>query len=44
VSKSNDGLPIGVQIVTQPWQEEIALAVAELLERERGPWSGPVQA
>jgi Asp-tRNA(Asn)/Glu-tRNA(Gln) amidotransferase A subunit family amidase len=41
VSKSNDGLPIGVQIVTQPWQEEIALAVAELLERERGPWSGP---
>jgi len=41
VSKSNDGLPIGVQIVTQPWQEEIALAVAELLERERGPWAGP---
>jgi Asp-tRNA(Asn)/Glu-tRNA(Gln) amidotransferase A subunit family amidase len=41
VSKSNDGLPIGVQLVTQPWQEEIALAVAELLERERGPWAGP---
>ncbi len=45
MSKSNEGLPIGVQIVTQPWQEEVALCVAELLERERGPWAGPpVQA
>jgi Asp-tRNA(Asn)/Glu-tRNA(Gln) amidotransferase A subunit family amidase len=45
MSKSNDGLPIAVQIVTQPWQEEVALCVAELLERERGPWAGPpVQA
>ena len=41
VSKSNEGLPIGVQIVTQPWQEEIALSIAEVLERGRGPWEGP---
>ena len=41
MSKSNEGLPIGVQIVTQPWQEEVALSVAELLEHERGPWQGP---
>lgn len=41
ISKSDEGLPIGVQIVTQPWQEEVALSVAEALERERGPWAGP---
>ena len=41
ISKSDGGLPIGVQIVTQPWQEEAALSVAEVLERERGPWAGP---
>lgn len=41
IAKSNEGLPIGVQIVTQPWQEEVALAVAEVVERERGPWAGP---
>lgn len=45
ILKSNEGLPIGVQIVAQPWREEIVLAVAELLECERGPWAGPpVQA
>ena len=36
MSKSGEGLPIGVQIVAQPWREEIVLAVAEALERERG--------
>jgi len=41
MSKSDGGLPIGVQIVTQPWQEELALSVAERLERERGPWAAP---
>jgi len=41
ISKSDEGLPIGVQIVAQPWQEEVALSVADLLERERGPWAGP---
>ncbi len=33
---SNDGLPIGVQIVAPPWKEEVALAVALFLERESG--------
>ena len=41
ISKSSEGLPIGVQIVTQPWEEEVALCVAEALERERGAWRGP---
>jgi len=38
VSYSDEGLPIGVQIVGRPWDEETVLAVAAKLERERGPW------
>ena len=30
---SEDGLPIGVQIVGRPWEEEVVLAVAAALER-----------
>ncbi len=38
---SEQGLPIGVQIVGRPWQEEVVLAVAAKLEKERGPWQAP---
>jgi Asp-tRNA(Asn)/Glu-tRNA(Gln) amidotransferase A subunit family amidase len=38
---SEEGLPIGVQIVGLPWQEEVVLAVAARLERERGVWQAP---
>jgi Asp-tRNA(Asn)/Glu-tRNA(Gln) amidotransferase A subunit family amidase len=38
---SGEGLPIGVQIVGRPWQEEVVLAVAAKLEKERGPWQAP---
>jgi Asp-tRNA(Asn)/Glu-tRNA(Gln) amidotransferase A subunit family amidase len=38
---SDEGLPIGVQIVGRPWQEEIVLAVAAKLEKERGPCQAP---
>jgi Asp-tRNA(Asn)/Glu-tRNA(Gln) amidotransferase A subunit family amidase len=38
---SKVGLPIGVQIVGRPWEEELLLAVAEKLEQERGPWQSP---
>src|SRR6202795_4377185 len=38
---SDEGLPIGVQIVGRPWDEEMVLAVAAKLEMERGPWQGP---
>ncbi|MBZ5719333.1 MAG: amidase [Acidobacteriia bacterium] len=41
VGKSPEGLPIGVQIVAQPWQEELVLAVGEAVERERGGWREP---
>jgi Asp-tRNA(Asn)/Glu-tRNA(Gln) amidotransferase A subunit family amidase len=39
--RSNEGLPIGVQIVARPWEEESVLAVAAELEAQRGAWQGP---
>ena len=41
VTNSAEGLPIGVQIAAFPWQEELVLALAEILERELGPWNPP---
>ena len=41
VSQSPEGLPIGVQIVGRPWEEEQVLAVAEVLEKELGPGKPP---
>jgi Asp-tRNA(Asn)/Glu-tRNA(Gln) amidotransferase A subunit family amidase len=41
VGRSPEGLPIGVQIVGRPWEEELILAVAAAMEAERGPWQGP---
>ena len=41
VSHSTDGLPIGVQIVGRPWEEEQVLAVAAVLEKECGAWKTP---
>jgi Asp-tRNA(Asn)/Glu-tRNA(Gln) amidotransferase A subunit family amidase len=38
---SDEGLPIGIQVVGRPWEEEIVLAVAAELERERGPLQAP---
>jgi Asp-tRNA(Asn)/Glu-tRNA(Gln) amidotransferase A subunit family amidase len=41
VSRSSDGLPIGVQIVARPWEEELVLAILQVIEEARGPWKGP---
>jgi Asp-tRNA(Asn)/Glu-tRNA(Gln) amidotransferase A subunit family amidase len=41
VGRSNQGLPIGVQIVARPWEEELVLAVAAELEGQGGAWHGP---
>jgi Asp-tRNA(Asn)/Glu-tRNA(Gln) amidotransferase A subunit family amidase len=41
VSHSGEGLPIGVQIVGRPWEEEQVLSVAEVLERDCGAWKIP---
>jgi Asp-tRNA(Asn)/Glu-tRNA(Gln) amidotransferase A subunit family amidase len=41
VAHSPEGLPIGVQIVGRPWEEEQVLAVAAAIERKCGPWKIP---
>jgi Asp-tRNA(Asn)/Glu-tRNA(Gln) amidotransferase A subunit family amidase len=41
MGKSSEGLPIGVQIVGRPWEEELVLAVAAKLEDARGAWQAP---
>lgn len=41
VSRSLEGLPIGVQIVGLPWEEEKVLAVAAALEQQCGGWRRP---
>lgn len=38
---SPEGLPINVQLIGRPYEEELLLAVAESLEQARGPWSHP---
>ena len=41
VGRSPEGLPIGVQIVGRPWEEEQVLAVAATLEGGCGAWKAP---
>jgi Asp-tRNA(Asn)/Glu-tRNA(Gln) amidotransferase A subunit family amidase len=41
VGKSADGLPIGVQVVGRPFEEELILAVAAQIEREVGGYVRP---
>ena len=38
---SNEGLPVGVQIIGRPHEDELVLAVAERLEEARGPRQSP---
>ena len=41
VGKSPEGLPIGVQIVARPWQEELVISVAAALEDQLGAYGHP---
>jgi amidase len=38
---TQSGLPIGVQIIARPWREDVALAVAQLLQDTLGGWQRP---
>ena len=38
---SDEGLPIGVQVITRPWREDVSLAVAAYLESALGGWQQP---
>jgi len=39
---SQEGLPIGVQVLAKPWQDDVALAVARVLENCLGGWKPPL--
>jgi len=41
LATSDDGLPVGVQLIGHPFSEELLLSVAESLELARGPWQPP---
>jgi Asp-tRNA(Asn)/Glu-tRNA(Gln) amidotransferase A subunit family amidase len=36
-----EGLPVGVQLVARPYEEELLLEIGERLEEARGPFPGP---
>ena len=38
---SPEGLPIGVQVISRPWREDVSLALAGLLESALGGWQRP---
>ncbi|MEA2577586.1 MAG: amidase [Chloroflexota bacterium] len=38
---SGEGLPIGVQLIAQPWREDVALAGARVVEAASGGWQPP---
>jgi Asp-tRNA(Asn)/Glu-tRNA(Gln) amidotransferase A subunit family amidase len=39
--RSPEGLPINIQLIGRPYEEDLLLAVAETLEQARGPWLAP---
>jgi len=41
VGKSPEGLPIGVQIVGRPWEDEAVLAIAAKIETSAGGFRPP---
>ena len=41
VARTAEGLPIGVQIIGRPFEEETVLAVAEVIEQAMGAWPPP---
>ena len=41
IGLSREGLPIGVQLMGRPFEDELLLDLAVRLEQARGPWAGP---
>ena len=41
ISFSKGGLPIGVQIIGRPFEEELVLAIAAAIEESHGAWQAP---
>jgi Asp-tRNA(Asn)/Glu-tRNA(Gln) amidotransferase A subunit family amidase len=38
---SPEGLPINIQLIARPYEEDLLLHVAQSLEQARGPWQSP---
>src|SRR5713226_5920344 len=41
IGLSSEGLPIGVQVIGRPFEDELVLAVAQAIEQARGKWQPP---
>lgn len=41
MGRSREGLPVGVQVIGRPFEEELMMAVAEAIEGGRGVWQAP---
>jgi len=41
VTISNEGVPVGVQLMGRPYEDELLLEIAVRLEEARGPWTSP---
>jgi Asp-tRNA(Asn)/Glu-tRNA(Gln) amidotransferase A subunit family amidase len=41
MGQSPEGLPINIQLIGRPYEEELLLAVAAQVEQARGPWQSP---
>ena len=40
IGTTPEGLPIGIQLLGRPFEDELLLEIAVLLEAARGPWAG----
>jgi Asp-tRNA(Asn)/Glu-tRNA(Gln) amidotransferase A subunit family amidase len=41
IALTDEGLPVGVQLMGRPYEDELLLDLAVRLEEARGPWTGP---
>jgi Asp-tRNA(Asn)/Glu-tRNA(Gln) amidotransferase A subunit family amidase len=41
VMLSGAGVPVGIQLMGRPYDDELLLEIALRLEEARGPWTGP---
>jgi len=40
-SSADPGLPLGIQVVGQPWRDDVVLAVMAYIEKQTGGWKAP---
>jgi amidase len=40
-SKDDPGLPLGIQLVAQPWRDDVVLAAMAHVEKRTGGWQPP---